>query len=340
MNRESQTPAEPLAGRALVLGATGGIGSEIADKLLRKGWQVVGLARDIEAAARDQVIAEGIVWQQGDALSADDVQRAAQGVDVIVHAVNPPGYRHWETRVLPMLDNTIAAARAQGGARIVLPGTLYNYDAASSPVISEHTPQTARTRKGRIRIKMEKRLAAAAPEVPSLILRAGDFFGANARSSWFSQAMVAPGRPVRKFVSVGNGAGHAYAYLPDLAECFAQLIERRSSLRPFECLQFAGHWDEDGQALAHAVERVVGYQLPVRRFPWWIMRLLSPFVSFPQEALEVFPLWRHPVRLDNARLLELLGEEPHTDLDDAVRQTLQSMKALPESFGATATGQA
>ncbi len=340
MNRESQIPAGPLAGRALVLGATGGIGSEIADKLLRKGWQVIGLARDIEAAARDQVIAEGIVWQQGDALSADDVQRAAQGVDVIVHAVNPPGYRHWETRVLPMLDNTIAAARAQGGARIVLPGTLYNYDAASSPVISEHTPQTARTRKGRIRIEMEKRLAAAAPEVPSLILRAGDFFGANARSSWFSQAMVAPGRQVGKFVSVGNGAGHAYAYLPDLAECFAQLIDRRSSLRPFECLQFAGHWDEDGQALAHAVERVVGYQIPVRQFPWWIMRLLAPFVGFPREALEVLPLWRHPVRLDNARLLELLGKEPHTELDEAVRQTLLSMKALPESFGPAATGQA
>ncbi|ASJ70887.1 NAD(P)H-binding protein [Granulosicoccus antarcticus] len=329
MNSESFARIEPHPGRALVLGATGGIGSEIADKLLRKDWQVIGLARDVEAARRDQLITTGIDWQQGDAMLEGDVQRVAQGVDVIVHAVNPPGYRHWKTQVLPMLDNTIAAARAQGGARIVLPGTLYNFDAASSPVISEHTPQTVRTCKGRIRIEMEKRLAAAAPEVPSLILRAGDFFGANARSSWFSQAMVASTRPVSKFVSVGNGAGHAYAYLPDLAECFAQLIERRSSLRSFECLQFAGHWDKNGRAMAHAVERVIGYQLPLRQFPWWLMRLLAPLGGFPREALEVLPLWRHPVRLDNTRLLELLGEEPRTELDDAVRQTLQGMQALP-----------
>ncbi|MGQ7842882.1 NAD(P)H-binding protein [Granulosicoccus sp. 3-233] len=332
MNSDSATRVGRYAGKALVLGATGGIGSEIADKLLRKGWHVSGLARDVEAAARGLVIADGIIWQAGDAMHEADVLRAAEGVDVIVHAVNPPGYRNWQTLVLPMLDNTIAAARAQGGARIVLPGTLYNFDAASSPVITEDTPQTANTRKGRIRIEMEKRLAAAAPEVPSLILRAGDFFGANARSSWFGQAMVASGKPVSRFVSVGNGAAHAHAYLPDLAECFARLIERRASLRPFECLQFAGHWDEDGQAMIRAVERVVGHDVPERRFPWWILRLLAPFGGFAREAMEVLPTWHHPMRLDNTRLLELLGEEPHTDWDEAVRQTLESMQALPDTL--------
>lgn len=328
MNRPLDGEAEPRAevqvrtGKALVLGATGGIGSEIADALFRKGWQVTGLARDVDAATGSEHLPSGITWVQGDAMVKDDVLRAAQGMEVIVHALNPKGYRNWETLVLPMLDNTIAAARAEGGARIVLPGTVYNFDAASSPLITEHTPQNSVTRKGRIRIEMERRLAAAAPEVPSLILRVGDFFGARARSSWFGQAMVASGRPVKRFVSVGNGAGHAHAYLPDLAECFALLIERRHFLRSFECLQFAGHWDEDGRAMHRAVERVVGHEVPVRQFPWWIMRLLSPFGGFPREVMEVLPGWRHPMKLDNTRLLELLGQEPHTDLDEAVRQTL------------------
>lgn len=34
------------------------------------------------------------------------------------------------------------------------------------------------------------------------------------------------------------------------------------------------------------------------------------------------PFWRHPVRLDNARLVALLGEEPRTPLDEAVATTL------------------
>ncbi len=47
--------------------------------------------------------------------SGNDVVAAAKGVDVIVHAVNPPGYRKWSEVVLPMLDNTIAAAAACEG---------------------------------------------------------------------------------------------------------------------------------------------------------------------------------------------------------------------------------
>ncbi len=327
----SQAGSQARSAKALVLGATGGIGSEIADRLVQRGWQVTALTRDVDAANGDQRLPSGITWVQGDAMVEGDVLHAAQGAEVIVHALNPKGYRNWGTLVLPMLDHTITAARAQGGARIVLPGTLYNFDAASSPMIMEDTPQTSPTRKGQIRIELERRLAAAAPEVPSLILRAGDFFGARARSSWFGQAMIAPGRPVRKFVSVGQGVGHAYAYLPDLAECLAQLIERRLVLRCFERLQFAGHWDEDGQAMHRAVERVVGHDVPVRQFPWWIMRLLAPFGGFPREVMEVLPTWRHPMQLDNTRLLELLGQEPHTHLDDAVRQTLAGMQSLPSS---------
>ncbi len=55
-------------------------------------------------------------------------------MSVIVHAVNPPGYRDWEKLVLPMLNNAIAAAGAVG-ARIVLPGTVYNFGLDSSSTL-------------------------------------------------------------------------------------------------------------------------------------------------------------------------------------------------------------
>ena len=54
-------------------------------------------------------------------MNADDVVAAAAGVSVVVHAANPPGYRNWKGLPLPMLESTIAAAKA-AGARIVLPG--------------------------------------------------------------------------------------------------------------------------------------------------------------------------------------------------------------------------
>jgi hypothetical protein len=39
-------------------------------------------------------------------------------------------------------------------------------------------------------------------------------------------------------------------------------------------------------------------------------------------------LWDVPVRMTNARLATLLGSEPHTPIDDAVRATLQGLGCL------------
>jgi hypothetical protein len=54
----------------------------------------------------------------------------------IVHAVNPPEYRNWAALVLPMIENTIAAAKTSG-ARILLPGTIYNFGPDAFPVFTE-----------------------------------------------------------------------------------------------------------------------------------------------------------------------------------------------------------
>ncbi|WP_333828238.1 NAD-dependent epimerase/dehydratase family protein [Pararhodobacter sp.] len=314
---------------ALVLGATGGVGGSIAAALLARGWRVRGLARDTQNARRTGPA--GVDWRQGDAMVRGDVLRAAEGVGVIVHAVNPPGYRNWAGLVLPMIDNTIAAARAAGGALVVLPGTIYNFDPAKTPCITEDSPQHPKSRKGLIRVALEQRLRDAAPEVPALILRAGDFFGPGARSSWFSQAMVAPGKPLRRIINPSRGPGHSWAYLPDLAEAFARLIDRRADLRPFEVVQFEGHYDADGGQMIAALRRAAGRKLPVHALPWWLFALAAPFGGFAREAAEIAPYWRHPMKLDNSRLRALLGEEPATPLDQAVRNALAALGCLEGS---------
>ncbi|MGP4881724.1 NAD-dependent epimerase, partial [Klebsiella pneumoniae] len=93
---------------------------------------------------------DGIQWIAGDALDGGQVAAAAAGCDVIVHAVNPPGYRHWRQQVLPMLRNTLQAAERQR-ALVVLPGTVYNYGPDAFPLIAEEAAQQPVTRKGAIR---------------------------------------------------------------------------------------------------------------------------------------------------------------------------------------------
>jgi nucleoside-diphosphate-sugar epimerase len=316
---------------ALVLGATGGIGGEVARLLVARGWSVRALHRDPAGLSKSHT-ASGVVWIQGNAMSASDVVSAAAGVSVVVHAVNPPGYRNWGKLVLPMLDNTIAAARANG-ARILLPGTIYNFGPDAFPNLQETSPQNAVTTKGRIRVEMERRLRdAASAGAKVLIVRAGDFFGPKAGNNWFSQGLIKPGRPVTAITYPGRrGIGHQWAYLPDVAETMVRLVENAGMLEPFATFHMQGHWDADGTQMIDAIRGAVGNpNLKVRPMPWWLMRLLSPFVPLFRELAEMQYLWNVPVRMDNARLTAVLGTEPHTQLDLAVAKTLIGLGCLAD----------
>jgi nucleoside-diphosphate-sugar epimerase len=316
----------------LVLGATGGIGGEMARQLRDAGWDVRALKRTGAQAPEQH---EGIQWIKGDAMVRADVMNAAKGCAVIVHAVNPPGYRGWSEVVLPMLDNTIAAASTEG-ATIVLPGTVYNFGPDAFPVLKEDSPQRPVTRKGAIRVEMERRLEAASrDDARVLIVRAGDFFGPGAGNTWFAQGLVKPGRAVKSVAYPGRrGVGHQWSYLPDVGRTMVELLERRERLDAFARFHMAGHWDADGTGMCEAIRTVVarkGGKAPrIKGFPWTLLMLASPFVVTLRELREMRYLWEVPVRMDNAQLVSALGHEPHTPLLDAVEATLVGMGNVPQ----------
>ncbi|AOJ08029.1 NAD-dependent epimerase/dehydratase family protein [Burkholderia mayonis] len=317
-------------GTALVVGAAGGIGGAMARALHGAGWRVRALVRSAPPAGDG---AADIDWRLGNALNPHDVADAARGCAVIVHAVNPPGYRRWDELVLPMLDNTIAAATRER-ATIVLPGTVYNYGPGAGPLLREDSPQRPLTRKGAIRVEMERRLRVAADAgARVLIVRAGDFFGPGARNNWFSQGLVKPDRPVRTVLDPGRtGVGHQWAYLPDVARTMVELLARRDALDAFARFHMAGHWDPNGARMSAAIRGVVarrtGIEPRIAAFPWWLVTLASPFVTTFREMREMRYLWRESVRMDNAKLIAALGCEPHTPLDVAVETTLDALGCL------------
>jgi hypothetical protein len=45
--------------------------------------------------------------------------------------------------------------------------------------------------------------------------------------------------------------------------------------------------------------------------------------------MEMRYLWKRPLRLDNSKLVKVLGSEPHTPLDQAVRESLEGLGCLP-----------
>jgi len=322
-----------IARTALIIGATGSFGLHAAEALIKHGWRVRALARDPAAASARVGARTPIEWVQGDALDRASVVAAARGVQLVVHGANPPRYRNWKGTVLPMADNALAAAVA-ADARLVMPGSVYNFAPGSGDRIGEDAPQAPVTRKGAIRVELERRLRAAAERgAKVLVLRAGDFFGPAAPNSalgWLTQS--ARGRVTGVFQPGPRDVGHAFAYMPDLAETLARLVDEEARLANFEVFHFRGHWLARGAELGESIRRVVrSPDLPIRSFPWIVVRLAAPFNETFRELLEMRYLWQKPIGLDGAKLARFLGEVPATPLDVAMRATLADMGCLDEA---------
>ena len=311
------TPTKPLA---LVIGATGGIGGALADRLLAHGWRVRAMNRNPDKARATH---PALDWVKGDAMVEADVVAAARGAQIIVHGANPAGYRNWSELAPAMLNSTIAAAR-DSGARILFPGNVYNYGPDAFPSFDETTPQNPVTRKGRLRVQMEQTLMNAGVKV--LLVRAGDFLGTRPGSDWLSNLIATPGKPVTSATWPGPlEVAHAWAWLPDLAETFVRLL--KTDLADVETFNFGGY-AITGHAFVAALGEAVGKTLPTKRMPWIALQVASPFNETFREMLEMRYLWDKVVLMDNAKLLARLEAEPHTPLPDALRTALIGQGSL------------
>jgi nucleoside-diphosphate-sugar epimerase len=313
------TPTETrMASTVLILGAAGRIGQVMALAFANAGWQVRAQARKaLPAALQQHKRVQALVC---DATDVPALAKAAQGASVLVNALNAP-YTEWHRLALPLADAALAAARASG-ALLMLPGNVYNFGREMPALLLPTTPELGNTPKARLRIEMERRLAAAAAQgLDSVVIRAGDFFGGPGRGTWFDMALLSKIGKGRVVYPGDETVAHAWAYLPDLAQTFVRVAERRAQLRGHHRLHFAGH-TPTGRALREALQPVVGRPLRAAGLPWGFIRLAAPFVPMWRELLVMRYLWQRPHALDDTSLRELIGHVPHTPLPQALRSAL------------------
>lgn len=302
----------------LILGAAGRIGQVLGPAFAEAGWDVLAQARKAlpESLVRDRVRAV-----RCNAADVATLTEAAQGAAVIVNALNPP-YTEWDRLALPLGDAALALARASG-ALLMFPGNVYNFGRVLPSVLTPATAERGDTPKARTRIEMEARLAAAT-DVDSVVIRAGDFFGGPGKGAWMDTALVSK-LGSGKFVYPGDpDIAHAWAYLPDLARAFVRVAERRSELRGHHRLHFAGH-TLTGNALKSALEPIVGRSLRTVNLPWGVIRLGAPFMPMWRELVAMRYLWERPHALDDSSLRTLIGAPPHTPLPSALRSALADL---------------
>ncbi|MBZ9906975.1 SDR family oxidoreductase [Mesorhizobium sp. BR115XR7A] len=302
-----------------ILGANGRLGRVVAKAFIDAGFDVRAVTRTGMVPAE----LEGATAVAGDALDRQSLIQATEGVDIIFNGLNPI-YTDWG-KCLPMAENVMAACHAND-AQHLFPGTVYNYGSPMPAVISEDTPFHPTTEKGRIRCAMEDlfRREAEARRVRTIVLRAGDFFGGTGSGSWFDLIVAAK---INKGIYTAPGPAdlvHEWAYLPDFAVGFVALARNLDKLGFYEALSFPGHAVTDLE-IKVAAENAVGHQLKMTSMPWWVLRAGSPFVAMWREIVSMSYLRFEPHRLISTRLAGIIGEIPHTPLDQAVNKALQDI---------------
>jgi nucleoside-diphosphate-sugar epimerase len=321
-----------MTSTVLVLGARGRAGLAIARAFADAGWRVVGHMRpgaSVPADARDDARIQWITSDLYDTNTLVGHVQALGGADVVVHALNP-AYTHkaWKAQVLPMADASIRATRALSATLMVV-GNIYNFGEGMPTLLREDTPQRARTIKGQIRIAMEAHLQRSG--VRAIVIRAGDFFGSG-KGTWFDQAIV-KGIQQGVFTYPGHkDVATAWAYLPDLGRAFVAVAAKRTQLKPFEVLHFAGssvtgaQWVEAITPIARQHAWIGSDEaLRYKTMPWAVIKLLAWVNPTLAALVEMRYLWDTPHALDNRKLVALIGAEPHTPLPQALQATLNDL---------------
>ncbi|MBL0149984.1 MAG: NAD(P)H-binding protein [Ideonella sp.] len=304
----------------MVLGANGRLGHAAVQAFAAAGWQVWAQARQ----APRQPLPKGVTSVQADALDLPALRAAAPRLDLIVNALNPH-YTQWDALVPPLTSAVIQLAEATGGT-IMLPGNVYNFGNQLPPVLTEQTPFADTNPKAGQRIRLEAALADAARRgVRSIVVRAGDFLGDS--GTWLDLGLGRALKAGKVTHLAPEDVPHAWAYLPDLARVFVAVAERRAQLPAHAVLHYAG-LTLTGAELHRLIEGAMGKPLQRASFPWWLMKLIAPVAAMPRALLEMRHLWLRPHRLDEARLVQLIGSVPHTPAEQVLRDSLAQLPGV------------
>ena len=197
--------------RHLVLGA-GAIGSRLATELARAGSTVCVVTRS--GSGPDHPNIERIAADVGD---RPRLAELAEGCTTVFNCGNPP-YPKWAEQWPPMTDSIIAAC-AHSGSRLVTLSNLYGYAADSSPMraTDELAPPT---RKGAIRVATWRAALDAheAGRITMTEVRASDFIGPGVGANGHVGDRFVPRLLSGKGVSVLGrpDVEHSWSYVADV----------------------------------------------------------------------------------------------------------------------------
>ncbi|WP_449539205.1 SDR family NAD(P)-dependent oxidoreductase [Ferdinandcohnia sp. Marseille-Q9671] len=305
--------------KALVLGASGGMGYAIVCELIERGIEVIAFARSRVKLEKLFKSRKKVEIRTGDVFNKSDLANAANDVDVIFHAINIP-YAEWYEKQPTLMRNVVETAEA-AKCKLAIVDNIYAYGKGNGSKINEEYPKNPHTKKGKIRVKLGN--IANQARIPVLIAHFPDFYGPNAISAMLHYTLDKMIQN-KKAMFVGNQKNaREYIYTPDGAKAIVELALRDGA--------YGQHWNIPGAGVITGKEiiKIAGAQLkydkPVLTVTKGMIRMLGIFDKQMKEVVEMLYLTEEPVVLDGTKYEQEIGPLPSTPYEEGIKRTLDFM---------------
>jgi nucleoside-diphosphate-sugar epimerase len=166
----------------LIAGASGYVGSRLAERLLAAGHRVRGLVRNPDTPVVERLAARGMTVWIGDLTRPETLDGIADGVSYVYNLTSRMVIENGSLRRTYVDGNQhliAACSRARGIKRYVFTSNVAPYGDAGDALVSEDAPVAPAHALGEVMVAAEQTLLRAAREhrFPAIILRCGSIYG-------------------------------------------------------------------------------------------------------------------------------------------------------------------
>ncbi|GEN84915.1 membrane protein [Sporosarcina luteola] len=307
--------------KALVLGASGGMGYALVNELISRGTQVIAFARSEQKLKNLYEERQGVTIKIGDVFNLQDIVSAADSVDVIFQAANIP-YPDWKEKLVPFIGNVLKTAEIQK-TKLVLIENIYAYGRSPGVKVTENTLKRPHTKKGKIRLEVENLVKQSS--VPTTIVHFPDFYGPNAENTLLHFTLKDAIRN-KKAMFVGDQTiAREFIYTPDGARTAVNLAMHENAYG--QNFNISGYDVIAGKEIIQIIRELSKYNKSVSTISKNHFRLLGIFNAGMREMVEMFYLNEEPVVLDGTKYEKEIGPLPRTSYREGLKQTIAYMNS-------------
>jgi nucleoside-diphosphate-sugar epimerase len=296
-----------------VVFGTGPAGESIARALLTRGHRV----RMVNRSGRGT--AAGVEVVAGDAYDPASVATLTAGATTVYQAAQP-AYHQWVTHFLP-LQRSLIAGVAQSGARLAVVENLYMYGAVDGP-IHEKLPYSAHTRKGKVRAHMAQELHAAhrAGKLPTVSVRASDFYGPGVLQSALGERVFAAALAGKRAEAISQlDVPHSYTYIGDLGEALVRVAETEAAYGQAWHVPNAPALTQ--RELLTLLFAELGTPPQISMVSGMVLRIVGLFIPGAREMIELLYEFQRPFIVDSSAYVATFGDHA-TPIRAGLRQTI------------------